>query len=427
MKNVIIETKCVDMSIDGQGICKHEGLVIFVKGMIKGEVAKVKIIAKKKNLAYGIIDELIEPSKYRRDLDCKVAYKCGGCDLRHIDYEYGLSLKKDILINTFREIDTKVLDIVKCENIDRYRNKVQVPVADEKMGFYRKFSNDIVECDDCLIQSKTDNNILLIIKKYINENKLYEYFRHVLIKEAKGTGEIMIGFIVNNIDVPNINQLCELLTTKFNSIKSIILNLNRRDDNVILGDFEKVIFSNNYIVDRINNINLHIGLKSFYQTNYEIMIKIYNYIKENIDNGSNVLDLYSGIGSIGLYVSDKATKVLGVEIIKEAVDNAIENAKINNINNIEFKLMDTKDVMDQYFKDIDIVIMDPPRKGLNKDLIDKLIRSKIKKIIYVSCNQSTLARDLKELSNSYNISSIKPFDMFPYTNHLESATILTRK
>lgn len=427
MKNIIIETKCIDMSIDGQGICKHEGLVIFVKSMIKGEVAKVKIIAKKKNLAYGIIDELITPSPYRRCLDCKVAYKCGGCDLRHIDYEYGLSLKKDILVNTFREVDTKVVDIVKCDDTSRYRNKVQVPVKEDKMGFYRKYSNDIVECDDCLIQSITANNILLTIKAYLKENKLFKYFRHILIKEAKGTNEIMVGLIVNDFNINGINELKEILINEYKDIKSIILNLNTRDDNVILGNEEKVIYGENYITDEFKGIKVHIGLKSFYQTNYYQMIKLYDEIKRHIDRGSRVLDLYSGIGTIGLCLADVASNVIGVEIVKEAVFNANENAKLNGITNAEFHLMNAKDVLNDYLINTDIVVVDPPRKGLNKELINKFIETKVKKIIYVSCNPATLARDLKELSNYYKLSDIKPFDMFPYTNHVECLTVLEKK
>ncbi|MBQ2506603.1 MAG: class I SAM-dependent RNA methyltransferase, partial [Erysipelotrichaceae bacterium] len=190
MKNQIIRCKCVDMSVDGQGIAKADKLVVFVKGMIKGEEADVKIIAEKKNYSFGIIDKLIVRSPYRKDLDCPIAYKCGGCDYRHIDYSYQLDLKKEVLINTFPGY--KVNDIICCDDPFYYRNKVQIPVADHKMGFFRKFSNDIVEFEDCLIESKIANEMIADLKKLILNTKLEPYIRHILIKHGKGSNEVML-------------------------------------------------------------------------------------------------------------------------------------------------------------------------------------------------------------------------------------------
>ena len=232
MKNDILRCNCVDMSVDGQGIAKAGDLVVFVKGMIKGEVADVKIIAEKKNYSFGIIDKLIEPSPYRIESDCKVSYKCGGCDYRYIDYKYQLELKKEVLVNTFKGY--KVEDIIPDDNPYYYRNKVQIPLRDNKMGFYRKFSNDIVEFDDCLLESNLANQIIRDLKPLINEYKVSRYIRHILIKHAKETDEIMLGFIVNSFDI-DINEIVNIITNKYPQIKSVIVNLNTTDSNVILG------------------------------------------------------------------------------------------------------------------------------------------------------------------------------------------------
>ncbi|MBQ5444607.1 MAG: class I SAM-dependent RNA methyltransferase, partial [Erysipelotrichaceae bacterium] len=237
MKNQILRCTCVDMSVEGLGIARADKLVIFVKGMIKGEEADVKIIAEKKNYSIGIIDKLIKGSPYRIKSACPIAYKCGGCDYRHIDYSYQLQLKKEVLINTFPEY--KVNDILPCEDPFYYRNKVQIPVADHKMGFYRKFSNDIVEFDDCLIESKIANEMIRDLKSLLLNIAKEKYIRHILIKHGKGSGEVMLGFIVNDLSV-DLNDICEEMVSKHPQIVSVILNLNDKKTNVILGNEEKV-------------------------------------------------------------------------------------------------------------------------------------------------------------------------------------------
>lgn len=426
MKNEIIRAKCIDMSVDGQGIAKANDLVIFVKGMIKGEEADVKIIAEKKNYAFGIIDKLIIESPHRIKSNCPISYKCGGCDYRYIDYDYQLSLKKEVLVNTFK--DYKVNDIIKDENPFYYRNKVQIPVKDHKMGFYRKYSNDVVEFDDCLIESKIANDIINDLKPILLKEKIDKYIRHVLIKHAYGTDEIMIGFIVNNFNV-DLSRVVNFLIDKYKNIKSIIKNLNDSETNVILGDKEETLFGNNYIDDVFDGIKVRLSLKSFYQVNYNQMLKLYSKIKEFslINENDNVLDLYCGIGTISLYLARYCKKMTGVEIVPAAIENAKENALMNNINNANFILADANKNMDSYIKDSDLVIVDPPRKGLSSDLIKSLINNKTKRIVYVSCNPATLARDLKQFEECYTVNEIQPVDMFPWTIHTECVTYLTIK
>ena len=426
MKNEIVRAKCIDMSVDGQGIAKAGDLVVFVKEMIVGEEADVKIIAEKKNYAFGIIDKLIVASPYRIKSDCPISYKCGGCDYRYIDYNYQLELKKKVLINTLKGF--KVNDILKDDNPYYYRNKVQIPVKDHQMGFYRKFSNDVVVFDDCLIESKIANVIITDLKVLLVENKLDKYFRHILIKHAQGTDEVMIGFIVNTFDI-NLDKIVKYLINKYKNIKSIILNLNDKDTNVILGKEEKLLYGNSYINDIYDGIKVKLSLKSFYQVNYNQMLKLYSKIKEysNVSSNDSVLDLYCGIGTISLYLARYAKHVTGVEIVEPAVLNARDNALENNLSNTEFILADAGKNMDEYIKGKDIVVVDPPRKGITNELINSLISNNIKRIVYVSCNPATLARDLELLKEYYNINEIQPVDMFPWTTHVECVVGMQRK
>ena len=426
MKNDIVRCKCIDMSVDGHGIARADDLVIFVKGMIKGEEADVKIIAEKKNYSFGIIDKLIISSPYRIESDCPVSYKCGGCDYRYIDYDYQLELKKEVLINTFK--DFTVNDIIKDDFPDHYRNKVQIPVRDSKMGFYRKFSNDIVEFDDCLIESEKANKIIKDLKQLLLSNKIDKYFRHILIKHAQGTDEIMLGYIVNTFDI-DLDEVNRMIIDKYPEIKSIILNMNDKQTNVILGEKEKLLYGRDHIFDIYDGIKVKIALKSFYQVNYDMMLKLYAKIKEFADlkGDESVLDLYCGIGTISLYLARYAKEVLGVEIVEKAIENAKDNAWINNINNVSFICADASKKMNEYIKGKDIVVVDPPRKGISKELIDTFIELKTKKIIYVSCNPATLNRDLILFKDHYHISPIQPVDMFPYTTHCESVVLLTEK
>ncbi|MBR0461091.1 MAG: 23S rRNA (uracil(1939)-C(5))-methyltransferase RlmD [Erysipelotrichaceae bacterium] len=430
MKNDILELECIDITVDGQGVCRKDGLVVFVKEMIPGEKGLVKIIAEKKNCAYGIIDELTLSSPYRIKPDCPIAYKCGGCDYRYIAYDHQLVLKKRVLEATFRNmgLDVHVNDIIKCDDPYHYRNKVQVPVRDHKFGFYRKFSNDIVEFDTCYTETELANNIFNDVKKIIRQLRTDSYFRHILIKHAQGTGEVMLGLIVRDFKVPDIDKLVETITDTHDCIKSVILNKNDREDNVILGEEEKVLYGRNYIIDEFEGLRFRIAFKSFYQVNYQQMIKLYKLARDlaKPDKDTRLLDLYSGIGTISLFMAGYCREVTGVEIVKEAVDNAIENARMNSIDNAKFYLDDARADLSKYLIDKDVVIVDPPRKGLSEKLINSLIKSGINRVVYISCNPATLARDLVLLKDDYDFSEIHPVDMFPFTTHVECVALLKR-
>lgn len=431
MKNEIVDLKCIDITNEGQGVCKKDGLVVFVKEMLPNEEGQIKIIKEKKNLAYGIIDNLTVKSNNRIIPKCPISSKCGGCDFGYVNYDYQLQLKKKILESTFRNmnLNLNIKDVIGADNPYKYRNKVQIPVNNHKFGFYRNYSNDIVEFDECCCQSDLSNQIFNSLKQIILDLKIDGYFRHIIIKHARGTDEVMIGLVVKDFSIPNIESLVQDITNTYQEIKSIILNLKESDDNVILGEKEKTIFGNDYIVDKALELKFRISLKSFYQINYEQMHKLYSLVQQlaNIDSNTRVLDLYCGIGTISLYLSKYAKEVVGVEIVKEAIINAKTNAQINNINNAYFYIDDANNDINKYLKDVDVVVLDPPRKGLNKQLIDTLINSKIKKIVYVSCNPATLARDLNYFKDYYDISDINPVDMFPYTKHVECVVLMTKK
>lgn len=428
MKNSIIKLRCIDITVDFYGVCKYEGLVVFVKGMIPGEIANVKITKVKNRIAYGIIDSLIEKSTHRIKEPCKIAYKCGGCDVQHIGYDYQLVLKKKLIENTFRnmKLDINILDPIPSKDNYSYRNKIQVPVFENKVGYYRNHSNDIVEFDKCLINHDIDNDILMDIKSFIINNDISNQIRHIVIRNV--TDGIMVCIVANTYDVTNIDILKNTLLSKYPSIKSILINLNNKRTNIIFGDDDKCIYGDEFVIDKCNDLVYKIPLRSFYQVNSNQMKELYDLIIKNGDlkKDDNVLDLFCGIGTISLYISKYVNKVLGIEIVDKSIEYANLNKEVNNINNVDFVLGDANSISD-YSKDYNTVIVDPPRKGIDNKLVDTLINSQIDKIIYISCNQATLARDLKLLSNSFQMDAVQPVDMFPQTKHIESITVLKRK
>lgn len=432
MKNDILHVYCVDMTVDGYGVAKVDGLVIFVKGLIIEEEAMVKIIAHKKNLAYAIIDRLIKESRHRAVSSCMIAHKCGGCDLRHISYEFQLELKKKWLkttLNNIAGIDLEVPEIIASPSIDGYRNKVQVPVALHKVGFYRSNSHDIVEYDKCDVQSQRANDVIAYIKNIIIKEGQDRDFRHIIIKEAFATGEMMVAFVLRKEHFNGLETLVSMVVNRFPFITSVIVNVNDKDTNVILGDKDIIMYGSSYIIDKLGDLDFKISLHSFYQINPQQAIAIYDEIlkEATITKDTKVLDLYSGIGTIALYLARSAKEVVGVEVVKKAVEDAKDNALDNGIENASFYFDDAKGDMKKYITGKDLVVVDPPRKGLNAGLIKTLIDEGTYEIAYVSCNPATLARDLALfLEGGYKIKSLRGFDMFPYTTHIETVCILQK-
>ena len=451
-KNEIIEVDIIDNGFKGEGIAKFEDYTIFIPGLIKGEVAKVKILKVQKDIAYAKIEEIITKSKYRVEPDCPTYEKCGGCDLRHMSYLQTIRLKKDALLKTLRKELGDELDSIKINKfVDMdypfyYRNKLQFPVGigeDGKaiMGVYSERSHRIIPTTDCKIQNELAQEIAQSIIEFMNKNNIPAYdektlegiVRHIIIRTAYSTEEIMITLVVNDMAVPKEKELVKFLTQKYRKIKTIVKNLNDQNTNVILGDTTQVIYGDGYIFDYLGEYRFKISPLSFYQVNPIQTEKLYDVAisKAKLTGKENVFDLYCGIGTIGLFASRKANKVYGIEVIPEAIVDAKRNAVINNVNNIEFVAGEVESELPKILKEEnispDVVFVDPPRKGCAASVIKKLLEVKPSRIIYISCNPATLARDLKLLSEGYSIKEITPVDQFCYTHHVECVASLKLK
>ena len=437
-KNDEFISTCIDYDKYGNGVVRHEGIVFFVKGLINEEQAKIKCISMKKNYGYGKIVELIKISDERVEPKCSVFSSCGGCTLQHMSIKEQANFKKRVVENSFETIaklNVDVHDVLYMEEPYRYRNKVQVPVQfDEKLkiGFYRSFSNDIVEFDDCIVQSEISNEIIEYIKKELNKYSFKNIVRHILIKHSHYTNEVMVVLIVKKESLDSMTFFIDKLYEEFNQIKSIVVNINNRKDNVILGDKEIVVKGNKFIKEKLCGFNFNISSKSFFQINpYQTEI-LYKKVMElaDIKEDEIVLDLYCGIGTIGMIASQYGKKVIGIEVVKEAIKDAIINAKENNINNIEFYCMDAQDGADMLIDNNlkpDVIIVDPPRRGLSKDVIDSIVTLSPNRLIYVSCDPSTLARDCKIFDeNGYKVLTVIPVDMFGLTSHVETVVLMSR-
>ncbi len=451
-KNEIIEVDIIDNGFKGEGIAKFEDYTIFIPGLIKGEVAKVKILKVQKDIAYAKIEEIITKSKYRVEPDCPTYEKCGGCDLRHMSYLQTIRLKKDALLKTLRKELGDELDSIKINKfVDMdypfyYRNKLQFPVGvgeDGKaiMGVYSERSHRIIPTTDCKIQNELAQEIAQSIIEFMNNNNIPAYdektlegiVRHIIIRTAYSTEEIMITLVVNDMAVPKEKELVKFLTQKYRKIKTIVKNLNDQNTNVILGDTTQVIYGDGYIFDYLGEYRFKISPLSFYQVNPIQTEKLYDVAinKAKLNGKENVFDLYCGIGTIGLFASRKANKVYGIEVIPEAIVDAKRNAVINNVKNIEFIAGEVESELPKILKEEnispDVVFVDPPRKGCAASVIKKLLEVKPSRIIYISCNPATLARDLKLLSEGYCIKEITPVDQFCYTHHVECVASLKLK
>lgn len=436
----------VDNGYQGEGIAKINNFTIFIQGAIKGEKIKILIIKVTSSHAYGKILEIIKKSKYREDTDCNVYSKCGGCNLRHMKYEYTLNVKKEIVQNCiYKQFveKLKINNVIGMEKPIHYRNKLQYPLGEinnkQVIGIYRNRTHEIIEVKECFIQNKTCQKIANEIYEFILQKNIKVYneinktgiVRHIVIKIGVSTNEIMVILVLNKDSFTEEKKLVDILTNKYPEIKTIVKNINNKDTNVILGNKNKIIYGNGFIYDKLGELKFKISPLSFYQVN-PIQTKIlYDKAIEyaKLDKNDIVYDLYCGIGTIGLFASKHIKKLYGIEVVEDAIKDAKENAKINNITNAEFLVGEVENILPELVKkDIpNVVFVDPPRKGLDVKTIDILLNLKSKKIIYISCNPATLARDLKLLNKNYEIKEIQPVDMFPYTSHVECCVLLCLK
>ena len=420
-KNEEYIVTCIDDTDLNSGVVKIADMVVFVPNLLIGEKAKIKIVKVNKKYAFGIIIQLLEPSLNRTKLTCEVAKTCGGCQLQHMNYAYQLDYKYKHVKKLFEDIEVK--PVLGMNNPWYYRNKAQFPVKIKdgkvQMGFYRQHSNDVVACKECKIQDLSINEVFSFIQKQITL-EIAQDLRHVFIRHSS-TDEIQVVFIGKS--EKNVLSLSDQLKNTFTHITSIVFNYNTRNDNVILGDTYKVLYGNDYILEEClgNKVKLH--FKSFFQVNPSQMEVLYKQAIQaaNLSGNETCIDMYAGTGTIGMAVSKHAKSVIGVEIVKEAVDNANENTKINHLSNCHYVCQDATNFAHIHKNDkIDVIFIDPPRKGMTENGIKDTITMQPNKIVYVSCNPKTLSRDLKIFEKyGYHCEYVQPVDMFCHTTGLE--------
>ena len=448
-KNQEYIVEIIDNGYEGEGIAKIDNFTIFIPGAIKGEKIKILIVKVLSSHAFGKILEIIKKSEKRKEVDCLTYKRCGGCNLRHIEYEETLKIKQDVvqnLVNKILKNKIKVQETVGMKNPFHYRNKAQYPLGinnkgEPIIGVFANRTHEVIPIEKCLIQNPQSEQIAKYILNFIKENKISIYnentrkglFRHIVIKIGIRTGQIMCILVVNGENILKEEQLINELITKFPQIKTIVKNVNMKNTNVILGQRNINVYGNGYIEDILGKYTFKISPLSFYQVNPIQAEKLYNLGVEmaQISKDDTVFDLYCGIGTISLFMAKYAKKVYGIEIVKEAIDAAKENAKINNVDNTEFYAGDVEVVLDELINKnkvkADIVMFDPPRKGLDKKSINNILQIKPKKLVYISCNPATLIRDLKMFEEQYEIKTIIPVDMFPWTSHIECVSLLCLK
>ena len=439
----------IDNGFEGEGIAKIDNFTIFIPNAIKGESVKILIIKVQSSYAFGKIIKIIKRSNIRIEEDCISYKRCGGCSLRHIEYEETLNIKKQTiqsLINKMLKQKIKVYQTWAMGRPYHYRNKLQYPIGQDKngktlIGTFANRSHQIVPVEGCLIQNKQANEIQKYFIKIIEKYKLSIYneqihkgiIRHLVIKTGTYTNQIMVIIVINSKTLPHIKEIANELQNKWRNIVSVILNVNMDNTNVILGNKNINIIGNGYIEDKLGDFYFRISPLSFYQVNPLQAELLYNIAIENakISKSDIVFDLYCGIGTISLFAAQYANKVYGIEIVEQAIEDAKFNAQRNNIKNAEFIAGDTELIFNDLInkKNVipNIVIVDPPRKGLDNTTINNLTKIRPKRIAYISCNPSTLVRDLAKLEDIYDIKMIQPVDMFPWTKHVECITLLSLK
>ena len=447
VKNQIYETEIVDYTAEGQGVAKIEGCAVFIPNAIAGEKCLVRIEKAQKTWASGKIVELLEKSPHRVNRECPVAKLCGGCDFWHMTYEEETRLKANRVLQALNRIGGENLTempILSAPTCYGYRNKAQYPVASKKnrayAGFFRAGTHSVVENSRCLILPEETDKVKDAVIDYVNQFRITAYdeeshkglLRHIYVRRGAVSGQILVCLVVNGRKLPHIPELLERLK-KIPGFTTLVLSVNTRPGNAILGDEFITLYGPGYIEDTLCDLNFRLSPRSFYQVNHHQAQRLYETAisQAGITKADTVLDLYCGVGTITLAMASAAGKVIGVEVIPQAVEDARDNAKRNGIPNAEFFCGDAgQAALELEAKGIraDVAIVDPPRKGLNADTIEALHRMAPRRIVYVSCDPATLARDVALLKErGYRLQSATAADLFPRCAHVESVVCLTRR
>ena len=451
-KNDEFELTIEDMSEDGAGIGKQDGYIWFVKDAVIGDRIRARAMKMKKNYGFARLMEVLEASKDRVMPECPVARQCGGCQLQAMSYEEQLKFKERkvknhlLRIGKFKENEIHMLPIMGMKEPWRYRNKAQFPFGLDKngnivAGFYAGRTHDIIECEDCLLGVEENKDILGIIKGFMRVHGIRPYdetthkglVRHALIRKGFHSGEIMVCLVINGKDIPAKEQLVEELC-QVKGMTSISYSINQEKTNVIMGKEIVNLYGPGYITDNIGNVTYQISPLSFYQVNPVQTEKLYGTALEyaGLTGNETVWDLYCGIGTISLFLAQNAKKVYGVEIVPQAIEDARRNAALNNITNAEFFTGKAEEVLpEQYEKNkvyADVIVVDPPRKGCDQVCLDTILKMAPKRVVYVSCDSSTLARDLRYLADGgYEVEKVRCCDMFGQSCHVETVVLLTQQ
>lgn len=442
----------VSQGYEGEGIAKVDSYPVFIQGALTGEKVKVLIIKVNKNFAFGKLLEIIEPSEERVSPKCEHYKRCGGCSIQHMNYKNQLDFKFNRVKDCMHKIAGLSTELVQypigMKDPSRYRNKVQLPVGMVKgklaIGFYAPRSHNIIDINECLIQDKIADKVSAITRSWMEKYKIMPatvdgvfnpkgVVKHIMIRRGFKTNEVMVVLVTIKKNVPHISEFIANIRDNIDGIKSIVQNINTKDTNVVLGNDFRTIWGAEKITDYINEFKFNISPLSFFQVNPIQTEELYGTALKYaaLSGKETVFDAYCGTGTITLFLSQKAKKVYGVEIVPEAIENAIENAKENKIYNAEFLVGTAEDkiqeLIDQGVKP-DTIVVDPPRKGCDIKLLEAIAMARPKNVVYVSCDPSTLARDLKILSEKgFKVGKVQPVDMFPHTPHIECVVKLKRK
>lgn len=436
-KNETYQVTVEGYTAEGEAVVKIDGVVIFVPGLLIGEEAEIGITKMKRNYGYGRVINITKPSPNRTEPKCSVARLCGGCSLQFMNDEGQKFFKEDKLKNCFRQnadMEIDPLPIIRVEPVWNYRNKVQIPVQMNKgqvqMGFYRNHSNDVVPYETCMVQTSLSNDLTKFFTSAIKKYHCADVFRHVLIKHAHVTGEVMVVMIVRKYPFDGCDDLQKELLDKFPEIQSLEAIVNRREDNVILDGKEILLSGRPYIEEELLGCRFRISARSFFQINPYATHELYSTALEyaQLTDHDILIDLYCGTGTMGIIGAKRAKKVYGIEIVADAIKDAKINAEVNDVHNIQFVNADAgkgaQMIIASKIK-ADAMIVDPPRKGCSKDTLDAIVKIAPKRLVYVSCDPATLARDVKILTEKgFELQKIQPVDMFPQTVHVETIVLL---
>ena len=453
IKNQDYEITIEDMGNDGEGIGHIEGMTVFVKDTVMGDVALIKIIKLKKSIAYGRLMKLITPSPYRVEPKCKLARQCGGCTMQHVAYEKQLAYKWDKVRNCLQRIgkvehpEEMMEPICGMDIPYHYRNKSQFPVGRDKdgnvvIGFYAGRTHSIIDTDQCVISAEINDKLTAVVREFLTAYQISTYdevtgtglVRHILTRIGFSTGEIMVCLVINGTELPHSQKLVEALKD-IEGMTSICLNINQEKTNRILGDKCITLWGRDYIIDYIGDIKYQISPLSFFQVNPVQTKVLYEKALEYADLKGNevVWDLYCGIGTISLFLAQKARQVYGVEIVPQAIEDAKKNADLNHIENVEFFVGKAEEVVPSVYHDggagsaADVVVVDPPRKGCDAVLLDTLVQMQPERIVYVSCDPATLARDICILQEKgYVLRKVAVVDQFCHSGHVETVVLMSR-